>query len=175
MTNQLKYWQQQFLGTPVGIAIASLFLGLIIQAFTPILTRLSESELSPNVAMFNRFWITLAIVGLWNGLQIAEYRQPDKEVEAKPPYTTQVVWLLLAMGTMGGTAMLLWAWSLTQTSIANSALAFSMTPLFSCFLEWLVWGRRFSLKFGIGMALAIVGSCTLGVKDYTYKAMPLPC
>ncbi|MGD1700332.1 DMT family transporter [Dapis sp. BLCC M229] len=173
MTNQLKYWQQQSLGTPVAIAMASLFAALIIQALNPILIRLSESEVSPNAAIFHRFWITLAIVGLWNGLQIAGYPQSDKEVEANSAYTTQVLWLLLAMGIMGGTAMLLWAWSLTQTSIANSALAFSMTPLFTCFLEWLVWGRRFDLKFGIGMAIAIVGSCALGAKDFSYNALYL--
>ena len=173
MTNQLKYWQQQFLGTPEGMAIASLFTGLIIQAFTPILIRLSESEVSPNATIFHRFWIILAIVGLWDRLQIAGDPQSDKEAEAKSLYTTQMLWLLLAMAIMGGTSMVLWAWSLTQTSVANSALAFSMTPLFTCFLEWLVLGRRFDLKFGIGMAIAIVGSCTLAIQDFSHNQLYL--
>ncbi|MGB3510355.1 MAG: EamA family transporter [Microcoleaceae cyanobacterium] len=134
MTNQLKSWQQQFLGTSMAIAIASLFVALIIQAFTPILIRLSESEVSPNATIFHRCWITLAMVGLWNGLKIGGYPPSDRQDEPKLLYTTQVLWLLLAMGIVGFTSMVLWAWSLTQTSVANSAIAFSLTsPIRQCF------------------------------------------
>lgn len=173
MTNRLKSWQQESLGNAAAIAIASLFVALIIQAFNPILIRLSENEVNPNATMFHRFWMTLAMVWLWNELQIAGYPQSDKQAEQKSPYTTKVLWLLLTIGIVGGTSMVLWAWSLTKTSVANSAMAFSLTPLFTSFLEWLVWGRRFSLKFGIGMAIAILGTCSLGAKDFSYNAPKL--
>ena len=165
MTNQLKSWQQQLLGTPNAIAIASLFVALIIHAFPPILIRLSESEVSSNATIFHRFWITLAIVGLSNACK--------KEAQANSSYTTKVLWLLLAMGIIGVTSMVLWAWSLTKTSVANSAIALSLTPLFTSFLEWRVWGRRFDRKFAMGMAIAIVGTFTLGAKDFSYNPLYL--
>lgn len=167
MTNQLKYWQQQFWGSNEVIAIASLFGASIIKAFTPIITRLSENELSSNATIFNRFWITLAIMGLGNVLQIAGSREYDKQAEAKSLYRKKVLWLLLGMGIVSGTSMLLWAWSLTKTLVANSTLALSMTPLFTSILEWLILGKRFNLKFILGMAIAMLGICELGGKEFS--------
>ncbi|MEA5469997.1 DMT family transporter [Spirulina sp. 06S082] len=173
MTEGLQSWQQRLWGTPVAIAIASLFFALVIQAFNPILIKLSESEVSPNATVFNRFWISLVVVGLWNVLQIGRSRQSDRQAPTASLYSPKILWLLLAMGITGGTSMVLWAWSLTQTPVANSAIAFSLTPLFTTVLEWLIWRKRFELKFGIGMAIALFGTFTLGMQDLSYNTLYL--
>ena len=132
--------QQQFLSNSVAIASFALFGGLIIQAFVPILIRASESEISANATIFNRCWMTIAIFGLWNALQSASNRQ--LESQPKEESLHKILWLSIVMGVCGGASLILWAWSLTQTKVASSTLAFSLTPLFASTLDWFIWGKR---------------------------------
>jgi drug/metabolite transporter (DMT)-like permease len=68
------------------------------------------------------------------------------------------VWLLLAMGTSAGTYLLLWAWSLSQTSVANVALLSNLNSLFVALAGYLLFGRRFDNRFVIGLIIALGGA-----------------
>ncbi|MEB3213869.1 MAG: DMT family transporter, partial [Leptolyngbyaceae bacterium] len=57
------------------------------------------------------------------------------------------------------------AWSLTQTTVANSTLLNNMMPIFSALGAWLVLGRTFSTRFIAGLGVAIAGVIVLGVQD----------
>lgn len=81
----------------------------------------------------------------------------NQSIEQKP-FTSQEVWLLLAMGTSAGTYLLLWAWSLSQTSVANVALLSNLNSLFVALAGYLLFGRRFDNRFVIGLVIALGGA-----------------
>ncbi len=117
--------QQQW-SAPVGLGvILSLVIGLVAISFSPIFIRLSEGEISPYSTIFNRFWIATAVLGLWNAL-IAT--RPQKSVVSsfqKPVYSLEIIGLMSGMGSLLSISLMLWAWSLTETSVANSAIIHS--------------------------------------------------
>ncbi|MFN6482160.1 MULTISPECIES: DMT family transporter [unclassified Nostoc] len=82
----------------------------------------------------------------------------DNQSVEKKPFTSQEVWLLLAMGTSAGTYLLLWAWSLSQTSVANVALLSNLNSLFVALAGYLLFGRRFDNRFVIGLIVALGGA-----------------
>ncbi|MBC6479750.1 MAG: EamA family transporter [Hormoscilla sp. GM7CHS1pb] len=59
----------------------------------------------------------------------------------------------------------LWAWSLSQITVAISTVLVSLKPLFTCLFAWLIWGQRFDNKFLIGMVIAIGGAGAIGLDD----------
>ena len=61
--------------------------------------------------------------------------------------------------------LITWAWSLTQTSVANSNLLHNVTPLFTTLMGWLFLSQCFEGKFLIGMVIAISGSIIIGLGD----------
>jgi drug/metabolite transporter (DMT)-like permease len=82
----------------------------------------------------------------------------NHQFKEQKPFTMQEVWLLLAMGTSAGTYLLLWAWSLSQTSVANVALLSNLNSLFVALAGYLLFGRRFDQRFVIGLIIALGGA-----------------
>ncbi|MEC4884836.1 MAG: DMT family transporter [Scytonema sp. PMC 1070.18] len=81
----------------------------------------------------------------------------DLPVEQKP-FTRKEGALLLLMGTVVTTYLLLWSWSLSQTSVANVALLSNLNPLFVGLAGYLLLGRRFDYRFVIGLVMAMFGA-----------------
>lgn len=81
------------------------------------------------------------------------------------PYTVRAIILLLIAGISFAISLSLWAWSLTQTSIANSTLLNNMMPIFTTLGGWLIFRQQFSKRFLIGMAVAIAGAIAIGIED----------
>jgi drug/metabolite transporter (DMT)-like permease len=73
--------------------------------------------------------------------------------------------LLLVMSCFFSGTLITWAWSLTQTSVANSNLLHNVTPLFTTLMGWLFLSQCFEGKFLIGMVIAISGSILIGLGD----------
>ncbi len=173
MTNKLAIkltqFQSDFLADAKMKAIVALALGVLTFGFVPILIRLGESEISATAVIFHRLWIPTIILGLWNGL-----------LNAGKPFNTgfkglqgvnrRTLTLLLASGICFGLAQQIWAISLTQTSVANSALLHNFTPLFTILAGWLFFTQRFDRRFIIGMIIAIIGSIILGINDFLYDS-----
>jgi drug/metabolite transporter (DMT)-like permease len=159
MTLKLSLLKQQFAETPALLGTASLLFALIPISLAPSLTKLCQQEIGANAVVFHRSWIATVVFALWNGLEAFRYQQSHSQsIEKQQPFTRQEVWLLLAMGTSAGTYLLLWAWSLSQTSVANVALLSNLNSLFVALAGYLLFGRRFDNRFVIGLLIALGGA-----------------
>jgi drug/metabolite transporter (DMT)-like permease len=147
--------------------IVSLVIGLVATSFAPIFIRLSEGELSPYATIFNRFWIATVVLSVWHGFSILRSQQSVISPLQQHPNWMRIIGLLLAMGTLLSSASMLWAWSLTQITVANSVMIQSLSPLFTAFWGWLFLKRQFDRNFLIGMAIAVGGTVMLGLNDIT--------
>ncbi|MEH2085917.1 DMT family transporter [Nostoc sp.] len=158
MTIKLSLLKQQFSETPALLGTVSLLFALIPISLAPSLTKLCQQEIGANAVVFHRSWIATVVFGLWNGLEAFRYQQSDNQSIEQKPFTSKEVWLLLAMGTSAGTYLLLWAWSLSQTSVANVALLSNLNSLFVALAGYLLFGRRFDNRFVIGLVIALGGA-----------------
>lgn len=151
------------------IALAALFPVLIIMAIVPILIKFSEYEIHPNTLIFNRFWIALPILGCWNGVLSFRDKWTEKPISVKlfPEAGKGLLLLLLLSGVFSAGQQILYAWSLTQTSAANSEVLHSMTPLFTALIGWMFLSQQFDRRYLLGIAIAICGSCALVANDFS--------
>lgn len=152
---------------PSGVkgAIASLSIGLIAISFAANFIKLSEYELSPNSTIFNRLWIASVVLGLWKGLMTIRDQRSQYKFRQPKSYTPQDLGLLLGFGAFFALSQLLWAWSLTETSVAISTVLHNLTPVFTSLGAWLLFGRHYDRKFGVGMVIAIAGVIAIGLED----------
>jgi len=161
--------------TPAIATIAALCIAVLSIASAALLIKFSEQEINPYATAFNRFWITTAILGVWNGGSWIwqQTRQASHTVSAqlatKPPksspLTFAVLGQLVLVGAFLAGDLMLWAWSLTQTSVANATLLANLTPVFSCIGGWLFLSKRFDRRFVAGMAVAIAAVFMIGFDD----------
>ncbi|MGH8002568.1 MAG: DMT family transporter [Brasilonema sp.] len=165
MTNQLELPKQQLDQTSTVLAFATLFVGVVALSMAGIFIRLSESEINPIATAFNRLWIATLVFGLWNGVNSATNQLSDNPTDQQEPYTSGRVGLLLLAAAIASVSLLLWNWSLTQTTIASATLLRNSNALFTPLLGWLFFGQRYDSKFLIGMVIAIGGIITLGLED----------
>ncbi|MGB3531929.1 MAG: DMT family transporter [Microcoleaceae cyanobacterium] len=145
--------------------VIALVIGLVAISFSPIFVRLSQGELSPYATIFNRFWIASVTLGLWNGVSAIRTSKPIIPPLQQQPNFMRTMGLLLLMGTLLSTALILWAWSLTETSIANSSVIHSLAPMFTAFWGWLFLKRQFDRHFITGMMIAVGGTLIIGIHD----------
>lgn len=145
--------------------IIALVVGLVATSFSPIFIRLSQADLSPDATIFNRFWIASLALALWNGLSGMRRQQRSRHALWQRPNWLQIVGLLFLMGSLLSTALILWAWSLNQTSVASSAIIHSIAPVFTAFWGWLFLRRQFDKNFLIGMVIAVGGTLIIGIHD----------
>ncbi|MCC5644192.1 EamA family transporter [Nostoc sp. CHAB 5824] len=167
MTSKLSLLKQQFSETPALLGTVSLFIALIPISLAPSLTKLCQQEIGANAVVFHRSWIATVVFALWNGLEAFRSQQSDQSIEQKP-FTSQEVWLLLAMGTAAATYLLLWAWSLSQTSVANVALLSNLNSLFVALAGYLLFGRRFDNRFVIGLVMALLGAIAFEINKVQF-------
>jgi drug/metabolite transporter (DMT)-like permease len=165
MNYQLKLSQLQSLSLLPIASFAALISSMICMSFTPIFIRLSEIEIGPNATIFNRFWIAAVAFGLLSKLLAAYHREDYTQPKEQKLYPVRMVSLLLADGAVLSMGLILWAWSLTQTSIANSSIIHNLIPIFTILGGWLALGQTFDRRFLIGMFVAIAGATLLEVND----------
>ncbi|MEO6861046.1 MAG: DMT family transporter [Microcoleus sp.] len=147
-------------------AIVSLSAALLAVSLAAIFIRLSEREIGPNATVFNRLWIATAVFGLWNGAGEVRRRLSGNDGEVRSTnYTLRDFMLLTAVGVVSSASLGFWAWSLTQTNVANSTVLRNLTPLFTTLGGWLLLGRRFDTRFLLGMAVALGGAIAIGMDD----------
>lgn len=165
MTQQLELTSLSTAKNETLMALAALFADLVIIAFLPILLKVSESEIVPDATIFNRFWIATVILGLWNG--VSSFKGRSLNSVKLLPDTHNPLLLLLMLGVFSGGQQLLYARSLTQTTVANSEVLHSLTPLFTTLIGWRFLGQKFDRRFLMGIAIAIVGSIALAANDFS--------
>ncbi len=158
MTAKPELVHQELSKTPALTGIASLFVALIPISLAPVLVKLCEREIGANAVAFHRAWIATIVFGLWCGLEaVRRQKSEDQPIEEKP-WTKEEITLLFAVGTAGATYSILWAWSVTQTSVANVALLSNMNSLFVGLMGYFLLDRRFDRRFIIGMVMAVGGA-----------------
>ncbi|MDX2096650.1 MAG: DMT family transporter, partial [Leptolyngbyaceae cyanobacterium bins.59] len=116
---------------------------------------------------FNRFWITALVLGVWQGIN--RLRPSAKKVAEDPGKPTlKPFWLiggLIAAGFLFTADLVLWGWSLTQTTVANATLLANLTPLFTTLGAWLIWGKTVDARFLGGLGIALGGMAGLTLTD----------
>ena len=160
--NQATFW-----------AIVSLSAALLAVSLAAIFIRLSEREIGPNATVFNRLWIATVVFAVWNGAGAARRRMSETAPEVRSNYTARDLVLLTAVGVVSSASLGFWAWSLTQTNVANSTVLRNLTPLFTTLGGWLLLGRRFDNRFLVGMTVALVGAIAIGIDDLQTAAQHL--
>ncbi len=167
MTSRLAVFQESsFLSNGKTRAIAALGICLISWAFVPILIRFGEGTISPNALIFHRLWIASIILGLWKKFFPIQNEFAKDLPKVFLPYINQNIVLFIATGIFFTLSPIAWAWSITQTSIANSALLHNFTPIFVAIAGWLFFGQIWEKKFIIGLSISISGSVILGLGDF---------
>lgn len=174
IVNQTRSWLPalSLCAALCGMSCASIFVVIV------------EQELSPMATVFNRLLIATIAFSIWNMLQSSETGCPETAHQADPNVlietspttaipveTTQKptpcdIGLLILAGICFAASLSLAAWSLTQTSVANSALLNNMMPIFTTVGAWLFLAQRFSRKFLLGLLVAIGGVFIIGIQDF---------
>ena len=172
MTDQLEIANQQSYSKETK-AIIAIFIAVLIFGIMPILIRWSENEISPNATIFNRCWIAAVFFGLWQEISFIHQRRLGEQLIVKESLNNPQFLLLLATSVFFCATQLLWAWSLTQTNVANSALMHNLTPFFTAFGGYLFFNQRFDYKFLVGLAIASVGTIFLGLCDLQVGSIKL--
>lgn len=144
--------------------IATLLIALIALSLAAIFIKLSEQEISPVSTIFNRLWIAAIILGGWKWINLTII-QPQESVEINTRPTNGEILLLILVGILGTASVICWAFSLTQTSVANSTLMRNLSPVFTCLQGWLFFQQRFNTRFILGMLLALMGASLIGLGD----------
>lgn len=167
MTNPIELPVQRSEPTTPLISITILFLGILATSFAAIFVRISEEELGPYATIFNRFWIAAIALGLWQCVRLPRHpsqNNPSQEAPVSSPSTR--VWSLLPLaGIVAAVDLCLWAWSLSQTTVANATILGNFAPLFTALSSWLIWRTTFDTKFLVGLFLSLVGAIAIGITD----------
>ena len=161
--------------------LVSIFLALLFLSFTAIFLKLGETEISPNAIIFNRLWIATLILGLSQetsklGQSSSNRINKKSNINKKDnednlaTYTNKERWLLLLVVVSSTASVVFWAWSITETSVANSTVLRNLTPLFTSLLGWLILKQKFDRRFCWGMFIAIVGAIVIGSNDLQISA-----
>ncbi|ABG52254.1 protein of unknown function DUF6, transmembrane [Trichodesmium erythraeum IMS101] len=152
-----------------------LLIAITAISFGPIFVKLSITEIGAKATVFNRFWIATVIFGLWNFIDtISQKSSAHTSSDDNHVYTYKVIGLLLLMGSLFAGIHLLWAWSLSQTSVANSiTILHGLRPLLTVLGGWLFFKKFFDLKFLTGMIIAIAGAILIGFNDFSDSMIKL--
>jgi drug/metabolite transporter (DMT)-like permease len=143
----------------------ALVMALTALSFTAILIKLSIIEISPSATIFHRLWIATLVLWLWESINKIS-PESRKLVEIKiSPNIYQQSGLLILMAVTSTASVACWAWSLSQTSVANSTVLRNLTPLFTSIVGWLFLNCKFERQFILGMIVALLGAIAIGWDD----------
>jgi drug/metabolite transporter (DMT)-like permease len=165
MTNTLESPQQQTNSLSTWMLLCLLLVGVFSLSLAAIFIKLSEQYIGPNATVFNRFWIATAILGLWKGSKAIAFRFSRDSSPQKEIYTTSDILVLVLSATVISISHIAWAWSVTQTNVANANLLHNLTPIFAILGGWLLLGYNFDSRFIIGTVLVIGGAVAIGIED----------
>lgn len=146
------------------VAALTLCLALLGIGAASILFVVVEQEISSTAATCGRLGVAAIAFGVWSSFQQTSKLWSKEQFESHA-YTWRDLGLLLVAGVSFAASLALWAWSLTQTSVANSTLLNNLIPIFTTLGAWLLVGQRFKAKFLLGMGVAVAGAIALGIED----------
>ena len=131
-------------------------------AFAPIFVRLSDTG-----PVASAFWrVALAVPVLWAFLLVtpaeASRRSPGSDSDSQGRDSPRSAnWSLTLAGLFFALDLGVWHWSIVWTSVANSTLLANLAPIFVTLAGWLIWKRKVTRLFLVGMFTAIAGMVVL--------------
>jgi len=140
------------LSTRSKIALAAILFGASNLAFAPLLVR--GSDVGPIAAGFWRFVLA------WPVLYLAA-RVIDRGPKGKRVTGLSDAGRLLLVGTFFAADLGLWHKSIQLTTVANATLLTNFAPVFVAIGGWLVFRRRCTRTFMLGLIVALIGTSAL--------------
>jgi drug/metabolite transporter (DMT)-like permease len=129
-------------------------------AFAPIFVRLSDTG-----PLASAFWRTaLATPLLWMWLWLSPSSRPSPlslTVSQRNGAGEGHFGALILAGLFFAADLGVWHFSIIYTSVANSTLLANLAPIFVTLAGWLIWKRRVTRTFLVGMFVAIAGMFVL--------------
>ncbi|WP_240041638.1 MULTISPECIES: DMT family transporter [Okeania] len=163
-TNFMSQTQTMVKSNWIGLILLST--AILILSSASILIRLSENELGPFATIFNRLWIAIIALVVWKTFTKAR-SQIIEGVSIEPEtYTKKDIVLSVMSGLISVPCVLLWAWSLTESSVTNSNLLHNLMPLFVALTGWLFLGKKFDYYFLSGLVLGLGGTISISIQDF---------
>ncbi len=130
--------------------LAALLLGAVCIGFAPLWVR--WSEIGAVATAFHRVLLALPALGLW-----ALRERPAPSV----PWSAADRRWTLAAGACFALDLAAWHLSIRFTSIANATLLANFAPIFVSLGAWFFLRESVSLRFTLGMVLALAGAWML--------------
>jgi len=148
-------------------AFVQLFIALISVSMAAIFIRYGEQDIGENATVLGRFWVFAVTFGTAQAIGSISRAWRDRNTDTPPtePITKRQWLLLISVGFAATSALVLWAMSLTRTSVANSVLLNNLTPIFTSLGGWLFLRQTFDRRFLLGMFIAVTGAVALGASD----------
>ncbi len=143
------------------IALGGALLGITAAS---ILITYAQRELGSNAITFYRLATATVVFAIWQAKDWFYDRASSLE-KFMAIQLSDIGFLFLSGISFSG-SLIIWAWSMTETSIANATLLNNMLPLFTTLGGWLFLGQRFSRRFLIGMGISICGVVAIGLGDF---------
>jgi len=144
------------------VAVGALMLGALAIATSALFVKVSEA--GPVATAFWRVALALPFLWLWSAL---EQRRGHHAAFARDRR------LLIAAGLFFAGDLGFWHWSIVLTSVANSTLLANLAPIFVTLAAWLLFRRKLSGKFLVGLATALAGMVVLIGGDFTLAGTAL--
>lgn len=130
---------------PAGAFLCLLAGGCAI-AFAPILVRLSDT--GPVASAFWRTALAAPLLWIWALRDAGRGAVPPGRGHWKS---------LVGAGLFFAADLAVWHWSIVWTSVANSTLLANLAPIFVTLAGWILWHRKVTRTFLVGMFVAIAG------------------
>jgi drug/metabolite transporter (DMT)-like permease len=136
-------------------AVAALLAGALAIATSALFVKVSEA--GPVATAFWRIALALPFLWAW-----ALVEQRGRVVVAFTVHRA----LMLAAGIFFAGDLAFWHWSIVLTSVANATLLANLAPIFVTLATWLLFSRRPSALFAMGLVTALAGVATLLGTDF---------
>lgn len=142
-----------------ALAVAALLGGAVAIATSALWVKVSEA--GPVSTAFWRVFLALPFLWVWAGLAARRSLIANFRIDGR---------LLIAAGLYFAGDLGVWHWSIVLTSVANSTLLANLAPIFVTLAVWLLFRRRPSMVFMVGLAAALTGVGMLIRGDFVLGA-----
>ncbi|MGZ5040775.1 MAG: DMT family transporter [Usitatibacter sp.] len=144
------------------VAFLCLLAGGCAIAFAPIFVRLADTG-----PVASAFWrCALAVPVLWAGVWWMGGKEESRE--SNVPIAS-----LIAAGLFFASDLGVWHFSILFTSVANSTVLANLAPIFVTLAGWVLWRRKVTRTFLVGMFTAIAGMFVLVGPNFLAGGKPL--
>ena len=148
--------------------IIILLAGIFMLSTSAVLIRLGEQQITPTGIIFNRLWISTIVLWLVKQFSQKTGKPTDFQSDIKHDYKLSYYDFgrLSLIGILYASCLIIWAISLTKTSVTNSNLLHNLTPLFTIFGGAFFLQQNFDRRFLAGAFIAFLGSMVIGWEDF---------